>query len=192
VFGNPAGRAEVGRYSSEEARGLSEYNITGLSPVSQAYVTFTLDKLGGLFAGTDDFPLSGTIQIVSYVGNNAENNSDCEAPATATIGSFSTTGLAAGNVLSFNVTTALNAAIGAGNTSFGIRLAAVPLNATGALTFRDFNLTANSQCTVVGGCGTPVTPTGPQDIPTLGEGGLILLSLVLAAAAFLPLRRRAA
>ncbi len=157
VYGNPAGRAEVGRYSSEEVRGLSEYKIAGLPPVSRAYVTFTVDKLAGLFAGTNGFPFSGTIQIVSYAGNNAEDTNDYQALATATIGTFSTTGLAAGNVLSFDVTTALNAAIVAGNPSFGIRLAAVPLNTSGALTFRDFNLTANSQCTAAGGCGTSQT-----------------------------------
>ena len=155
-------------------------------------MTFTVHQLAGLFPSTNGFPFTGTIQIVSYLGNNAENNSDYEAAATATIGSFSTAGLVAGNVLSFDVTSALNAAIAAGNPSFGIRLAAVPLNPTGALTFRDFSLTADSQCTVVGGCGVPVAPTIPQDIPTLGEWGLMLLSLILAATAFLALRRRAA
>lgn len=49
AFGNPAGKAEVGRFISEEVRGLSEYNLTGLGTSGTAFVTFNVFKLGGLF-----------------------------------------------------------------------------------------------------------------------------------------------
>ena len=72
AFGNPAGIAEVGNFSCEETRGLSEYDLTGLSSATSAYVTF--DTWGnGLFPGTNDFAFDGTIDIYAYQGNNTEN-----------------------------------------------------------------------------------------------------------------------
>jgi hypothetical protein len=62
-FGNPAGKAEVGRFLSEAVRGLSEYNLTGLGTVLDAFVSFKVFKAGGLFNGTNDFPFNGPIQI---------------------------------------------------------------------------------------------------------------------------------
>jgi len=187
-FGNPAGMAEVGRFGTEEVRGLSEYNISTLTPVASAFVTFDVNRLGGLFMGTNDFPFTGTIQIVAYVGNNTEDVSDYQAASFATIGTFSTVGLAVGNTLSFPITAALNTAIGNSNTSFGIRLAAVPLNTNGgALTFNNFRLTADSQCTVPGGCGEP--PVTGTAIPTLSEWALLLMGLVLGGLVWRQSRR---
>jgi hypothetical protein len=146
AFGNPAGKAEVGRYSSEEVRGLSEYNLTGLSTASSAFVTFNVFKAGGLFSGTNDFPFTGNINVYAYQGNNTENITDYEAASLGLVGSFGTAGLLVGNVLSFDITSFFNAALG--SSSLGIRLQAVPLNDRGAWTFDTFRLTTDNQTTV--------------------------------------------
>jgi hypothetical protein len=150
AFGNPAGKAEVGRFSSEEVRGLSEYNLTGLGAVSDAFVSFEVFKAGGLFAGVNDFPFNGTIQIDAYAGNNLEDITDYQAVSRGIVASFSTVGLVVGNTLSFNVTSLFNQAISDSLSSFGIRLAAVPLNTNGgAWTFDSFRLTTDDQTTGV-------------------------------------------
>ncbi len=68
AFGNPPGKAEVGSFFSEEVRGLSEYNLSGLSPASSAFVSFEVFKEGGLFSGENYFPFLGDIDIVAYQG----------------------------------------------------------------------------------------------------------------------------
>ncbi len=177
AYGNPAGKAEVGRYSSEEVRGLSEYNLAGLTASPSAFFTFNVYKAGGLFSGTNDFPFTGSITIYAYQGNNAENISDYEAASVGTIGSFSTSGLAVGNILSFDFTTIFNNAIGAGWNSLGIRLQAVPLNDRGAWTFDNFRLTSDNLC-------SPGVNCGGEKVPEPATLALLALALggTLAAA----------
>lgn len=165
AFGNPAGKAEVGRYSTEGVRGLSEYNLTGLSAASSAFVTFNVFKAGGLFTGTNDFPFTGTIKVDGYAGNNAENISDYQAASIGAVGSFGTGGLAVGGILSFDITALFNAALANGDTSLGIRLIADPLNDTGAWTFDTFRLTTDNQTSVV-----PV----PAGLPLMLTGLVVL------------------
>lgn len=117
-YGNPAGKAEVGRFGSEEVRGLSEYDLTGLSNSPTAFVSFEVFQAGGLFAGTNDFPFTGSITVFAYDGNNAEDESDYQA-----------------------------ASIGASADSLGIRLAAIPLPTGGAWTFDGFRLTSENLTT---------------------------------------------
>ena len=156
-FGNPAGKAEVGRFFNEEVRGLSEYNLTGLTAASQAFVTFNVYQLAGLFKGANDFPFTGTIAVDAYAGNNLENISDFHAASLGSVGSFSTAALTSTSVLSFDITSLYNAAISSGATSLGIRLMASPLNATGAVTFQNFRLTTDNQSTVSGNVPEPET-----------------------------------
>lgn len=152
AFGNPAGLAEVGRLGDEEVRGLSEYDLTGLGAAASAFVTFTVYQLGGLF-GQGNF--LGTIGIVSYVGNNTEDLSDFEAVSTGSVATFDTTGLGVGDVLSFDITAIFNAAIGAADTSLGIRLQLDPLvRPNEAIVFNDFRLTTDDQTTRVPEPGT--------------------------------------
>ncbi len=150
AFGNPAGKAEVGNYYSECVRGLSEYNLTGLSAASSAYVTFNVYKLGGLFTGANDYPFSGMINVLAYAGNNTEDIADYEAASLGTVGSFSTIGLGLGDVLSFDITSLFNGAVNASASSFGIRLqrAGESSTASGAETFDSFRLTSDNQSTV--------------------------------------------
>lgn len=164
-FGNPAGKAEVGRYSSEGVRGLSEYNLAGLSAASSAFVTFNVFKAGGLFTGTNDFPFTGTIKVDGYAGNNLEDISDYEAPSIGAVGTFSTSGLAVGGILSFDITALFNAALTNGDISLGMRLMADPLNDSGAWTFENFRLTTDNQTSVV-----PV----PAGLPLMLTGLVVL------------------
>lgn len=144
AFGNPAGKAEVGRYSTEEVRGLSEYDLTGLANSASAFVTFNVYSLIGLFSQP---PLAGTIEITAYQGNNAEDISDYQAASVATVGSFPVAGLGVGDVLSFDITSIFNDAIDNGWSSLGIRLASMPLQGSGAMTFDLFRLTTDDQST---------------------------------------------
>ncbi len=146
-FGNPSGKAEVGRFFDEEVRGLSEYNLAGLSNAPSAFVTFNVFKAGGLFDGANDTPFTGTISIFAYQGNNAEDISDYQAMSFASIGSFGVgPGVSVGDVFSFDITDAFNFAIDEGFASLGIRLQAVPLNPNSqAWTFDTFRLTSDNQ-----------------------------------------------
>jgi hypothetical protein len=176
AFGNPAGKAEVGNYTTECVRGLSEYNLTGLTVSPSAFVTFDVFKMGGLFAGVNDSPFSGSINVFAYQGNNLENIGDYSALRLDILGSFSTAGLVVGDILSFDVTEIFNAFVTDGNTSLGIRLERAgesPAN-QGAVTFDTFRLTSNDLTTTV-------TPE---------PGTYLLLATGLAGVAFLARRRR--
>ena len=146
-FGNPAGLAEVGRLGDEETRGLSEYNLAALSAATSAFVTFNVQSLGGLF-GQSVF--LGTIRVSAYVGNNLEDLSDFQAAATGVVGTFDTTPLNLGDVLSFDITSLFNTAIANGDASLGIRLQLDPLTTPNtAIVFNDFRLTTDDQTTRV-------------------------------------------
>ena len=147
-FGNPAGKAEVGAYFSEEVRGLSEYDLTGLLTGS-SFVTFNVFNDGGLFSG-NDFPFTGNINVIAYQGNNLENLSDWQAASLGIVGSFNTAGLSIGNVLSFDITSIFDYAITNSWSSLGIRLQTPtdPQYSGGAWTFDTFRLTSTSEPTV--------------------------------------------
>jgi len=161
-FGNPAGQAEVGRYFNEEVRGLSEYDMAGLVLADSAFVTFRVASLIGLFPEYATPFGANSITIYAYQGNNLENISDYQAPATAVIGTFNTGGLAVNDILSFDITSVFNDAINASWASLGIRLQSVPLVAEGAMVFADFRLTTDNQTSV----GVPE----PASIALLGLG----------------------
>jgi len=159
-FGNPAGKGEVGSYDCEEVRGLSEYNLAGLTSSGPAFVTFEVFNKSGLFGIPEKGDL--TIDIYSYLANNAEDISDFEAPPTGFIGSFNTSGLSIDDTLSFDVDALLDAAIIGGNSSFGIRLQPRDfLSDMPTWTFDDFRLTTDDQSSGV---------AVPGPLPLLGVG----------------------
>ncbi|MEW5687572.1 MAG: PEPxxWA-CTERM sorting domain-containing protein [Pseudomonadota bacterium] len=158
AFGNPAGKAEVGRYSSEVVKGLSEYSLAGLTNQTSAFVTFGVFKEGGLFAGTNDTPFTGNIRVVAYQGNNTEDLSDFSAASVGDVGSFfvSAALVDVGDIFSFDITAIYNNAIDLGWTSLGIRLEQDPVqSASQAWTFDNFRLTTDNQTT--GGIPEPGT-----------------------------------
>ncbi|MCW5557496.1 MAG: PEP-CTERM sorting domain-containing protein, partial [Verrucomicrobiae bacterium] len=175
AFGNPAGKAEVGRFGSEEVRGLSEYNLTGLGTATSAYVSFDVFKAGGLFDGVNDRPFTGKIIVDAYAGNNLENISDYGATSLGEVGIFNVSTLIAGDIFSFDITSIFNAAIAAGNTSLGIRLredrSNPDYNSSLAWTFDTFRLTSDNLTTKPGA----VVPE-PESFALVG--------LVLVGAAF--------
>ncbi len=148
-FGNPAGIAEVGEYFTERVRGLSEYNLAGLV-AGPAFVTFDVLDNKGLFFQENDFPFIGNINIVAYTGNQAEDLSDFEAVTIGSVATLSTSSLAVGNVLSFDITTIYNNALTNGLTSLGIRLQvdAATNPQGGALQFNMFRLTSTDDTVV--------------------------------------------
>ena len=155
-FGNPAGLAEVGEFGGntcEEVRGLSEYDLAGLT-AGTAFVTFDVYQAGGLFAGSNDFPFDGFIQIDAYAGDNLESIADFEAATRGIVGSFSTSGLLVGNSLSFDITGLFNDALNDALPSLGIRLAALTDPSAGAWTFNNFRLTSSDDTTTVPEPGT--------------------------------------
>ncbi|QDZ09176.1 PEP-CTERM sorting domain-containing protein [Sphingomonas panacisoli] len=136
-------------YSTEVVRGLSEYNLTGLTSSPTAFVTFDVYKAGGLFSGVNDTPFTGPITIYAYQGNNLEDISDFQAAAVATIGTFNVSpgSTPVGSIFSFDITSVFNQAIANNWNSLGIRLQANSLTASQAWTFQDFRLTSNNQTT---------------------------------------------
>lgn len=174
-YGNPAGKAEVGRYSSEEVRGLSEYNLTGQSLAASAFVTFDIFKEGGLFTGVNDTPFTGTIIVEAYAGNNAEDISDYQAASLGQIGTFAIdpAGYNVGDIFSFDVTSFFNDVVTAGGTSLGIRLRESTTSAeyqlSRAWTFQDFRLTSDNLCTG-NACGNTVPEPGVLALVALALG----------------------
>lgn len=167
AFGNPAGKAEVGSYFGEEVRGLSEYDLAGLAAAPSAFVTFNVFSEAGLFVGENDFAYLGPVSINAYMGNNTEDLSDYEAPATGFVGTFDTTGLSVGDILSFEITSIFNSAIANGDASLGIRLAIAGAPNGGAFTFDSFRLTTTDDSTVV-----PLPAAAPLLIGALAVLGM--------------------
>lgn len=146
-FGIPPGKAEVspGALAAEEIRGMSEFDLTGLG-AGPAIVTFRVFNDGGMLPFGNDWPFQGSIQIVAYGGNNLEDLSDYQAPVSAMIASFPTSGLRLEDTLSFDITAPYQQALALGWDSLGVRLevgslSPVPTERNGAWTFDRFQLT---------------------------------------------------
>lgn len=149
AFGNPPDKAEVGSLqdqalSMEECRGLSEFNLAGLSP-GTATLQLRVDHLSGLFSG-NAFPFIGNIGLIAYAGNNADDIGDYSAAPVSLLGTFGTSSLSPGLFLSFDVTSAYHARLAAGSPALGVRLQTTPATVTGggAFTFDSFTLTVVS------------------------------------------------
>ncbi|NET28621.1 hypothetical protein [Okeania sp. SIO1I7] len=168
-FGNPAGKAEVGGFLSEEVRGLSEYDLTGLGTVTSAFVTFNVFNDAGLFLGYNDFPFTGDINIVAYEGNNSEDLSDYQALSIQTIDTFNTGSLSVGDTLSFDITSTFNNAVTNGLSSLGIRLESETDPQGGAWTFDTFRLTTDNQSSNI----SVPEPSAVLGLLAFGFGGLL-------------------
>ena len=142
------GVAEVGGFFGDEnCRGLSEFDLASLpGTITSATLKFQVHDVfpysgipvGGLF-GQD--PFSGTLNVYYYVGNNAEDLGDYTAPETLIAPIIIDPSQAVDDLFSLDVTTALNALLGASAPAMGIRIrqAAEDPNAD-AITFDRFIL----------------------------------------------------
>ena len=116
---------------------------TGLDPAVSAFITFDVYGVG-LFPGYNNFPFNGTVDIIAYDGNNLEDISDYQAASVGTVGSFSTVGMAVGDVFNFDILSIYNTAIANSWDSLGVRLQTEDTSyGGGAWVFHDFTLTTN-------------------------------------------------
>lgn len=143
-FGNPAGLAEVGELFTEGIRGLSEYDLNGLSAAASAFVSFDVHSLAGLFGQSGYF---GPIDVFAYAGNNLEDISDYHIATIGNVGSFNSTGLAVGETVSLEITSIFNQALLDTLPSLGIRLQPAGGTNDTAITFNNFRLTTDDQTT---------------------------------------------
>ncbi len=189
-FHSESETAEVGNLEDvsglEEVRGLSEFDLSGLSETTSAVLSFDVGADSGLFP-ENGFAYLGPIDILAYGANNALDLADYSVAPTGTVGSFSTAGLSVGDALSFDVTALLNAAIGAGDPALGIRLQIAGAGNGGAYTFNAFELTTTDATDPTDPTG-PTDPTAPSPVP-LPAGAVLLLG---ALAGLGGLRRRSA
>jgi PEP-CTERM motif-containing protein len=154
----------AGEMGVEEERGIVEFNLAAESPAASVLLTFNNAPYVTCCVGTTGGTY--TIGVFAYVGNNAFDLSDFQAPGVL-LGTFSTAGLAVGTPFSFDVTAAFNANAG-GN--LGIRLQALSEPSQTSYTFNSFALGT-----------TPAAVPEPATMLMLGTG------LASAAARF---RRR--
>jgi hypothetical protein len=182
TFGKGTDWIEVGECCDdgnfEEVRGMVEFDLTSAFSVDSASVEVQVAQLGGLWGqvGPGDF----TIEVYTYKGNNAEDQSDYNIAATL-LTSFGTSGLSVAQVLQFDVTAAFNAAVGAADTSFGVRFQAATEPSDAAVVF------GNAALIMATNPPQPDTPSAP--IPTLSEWALILLTMLLGLMVFANRRR---
>jgi len=161
--------AEVGDLHNEDIRGLAEFDIDELDTlVYEAVLRFSVDQAEGLYGqkGAEFF-----IDILSYHGDNAHEDGDFEIATTGIVGQFSTNGLSAGSVVSFDVTSLLNAAIADDEGSFGVRLQAATPPSGSAYTFGEFELALafDGDDTLIGGQGDDEIHGDDGDDVILGD-----------------------
>jgi hypothetical protein len=124
--------------------------LTGKTAADSATLAFDVANLlerelnsfpvGGLFGQSK---YVGGIDVVAYVGNNAEDDGDYQASAIAQVGSFQTDSLNAGDTTLFDITQVYNEQIEAGGSSLGIRLqiSSADVIPDNAISFDSFRLT---------------------------------------------------
>lgn len=176
------GFAEVGRgffddgnggEVREEIRGLSEFDLNGLTTASQAILQFEVLFPGGLFADNAD-PFDGIIALLAYEGDNFESIGDFQITPTFAISDFAINPIdfEGGETISLDITALYNSFIANGISALGIRLENAPLvDASLAWTFGNFLLTTET---------APPPPPPPGEVPEPATIGLLGLGVALA------------
>lgn len=113
--------AEVGRFeSSEEVRGGAEFSLATLTaPVTSATLSFARHTVNGCCNQASG---AWTVLIESFVADGFGSLSDYSVGTSGTIGTFTTSSVNVGDVLTFDITSLLNSAIDNNNLYFGVRL----------------------------------------------------------------------
>ena len=169
-FGTPADVVEVGDLGNEKIRGVAEFNLSSLIPlssVSAANLKFDVFQQGGLFGQT---PGAFNIDVFAFVGNGVENLSDFQISTSGLIGTFSTAGLSVGNTISFDATSIVNSFLTSGNQFLGVRLQASSAPNGTAFVFDNFRLDAQQGGTSVP---EPASTLGLLAFGALGAGALL-------------------
>lgn len=179
TFTGDGGFAEVGRLFfdagngevREEIRGLSEFDLGGLTTAAQAILQFEVLFPGGLFVENAD-PFDGIIALLAYEGDGLESLGDFQITPTTAVADLpiDPISFSGGEVFSLDVTALYNSFIANGISALGIRLENAPL-AEGSLawTFGNFVLTTES-----------APPPPPTDVPEPATLGLLGFGLALA------------
>jgi hypothetical protein len=149
-YGTHVDVAEVGTFLLEEVRGMSEFDLSGMSEASSAYIEFQAYGYG--LYEENNRPFDGIVSIDTYEGNNQEDISDYQRALVDHVASFSTVGLVPGmTTIRSYVTRIFNDALINGWSSLGIRLSSVDgmNDYGGAWVFNDFKLVSNDASTAV-------------------------------------------
>lgn len=131
-----------GLIAAEEVRGMVEFDLTGSdldSGIASATTKCEVAMLGGLFGqGSSEFDIA----FSSYVGNNNEDLADFgdPIPPVNTLATLSTSGVAVGDTISFDVTDTYLDLIDNVDPALGIRAQAVTDPGFGAITFNNCSL----------------------------------------------------
>ena len=103
--------AAVGRWFSEEVRGIFEFDISSLGGFTSASLTFDLADRGSLFYGGGGSNYLGDFNVIAFSGDGDANDSDFSVLGTL-VGMGSAAGLLIGDSLTFDVTSALGSITG--------------------------------------------------------------------------------
>lgn len=177
-FHTDVGRAAGVNYSfGEEGRGIAEFDVSGIAAFTSATLSFRVS------AFLDDYgtstPFVDPIDVLGYLGNNDVAVSDFESATLGLIGRFATAGSSIGDVFSFDVTSALQAALAGGTQSLGILFDPVTQSAfDNAIRFDEISITTS-----------PTSSSGPSTAAVPEPATSALLGLGVAGAVLS--RRRA-
>jgi hypothetical protein len=136
---DPGSVAGVNTFFVEEGRGVAEFDLTGLGTTfTSARLSFRVNGFSDKF--TSNTPYAAPVTLFSYQGDNVIVLSDYNTASFATIDTFATAGLAIDDVLSFDITTELAAAVG----SIGIRWEGAGDQASfSTITFNEITITTS-------------------------------------------------
>lgn len=109
---NPGPKSQINYSFDEEGRGVAEFNLTSLAaPVGSAQLSFRVSGFQDDFYSAQQF--LGLVNVFGYAGNNSISLSDFQSGNIGDIGSFIAGALLIGDILVFDVTSLVNARLGA-------------------------------------------------------------------------------
>ena len=138
--------------TNEIIRGFAEFDITGKLPADSATLKFRVFDVtdisgvpvGGLFGQTT--PYEGLLDVVVYSGDNSPDLADYDQAGIGTLaGQINTTGAAAEQEFTLDITDQYNELIGDTATSLGVKIKtpSEPIGELTAITFYKFRIAIN-------------------------------------------------
>ena len=117
TLASPTATAGMYGYASQWLVARSEFDLTGQQAAGSVFLSF---KLAGTSRPPEQLGTSGFMPVRSYIGDDLAQGSDFAPTWTGDIGNADFGSLAAGSLLSFDVTSLFNAAIARGDAAFGV------------------------------------------------------------------------